>query len=211
MDEDTPPFGLTFGNIPLWNLREEFDEMRAFVHSPEASQALRPGPHLKDGIHTTLMTWRGMTDDFMTLLLQRSILGVESYLPGALWYISNFIGVDTPELVAKLRVPSKFGAKSIVSNTYHRMPAAVHEELSLKHLDQALYEVNIAFYSEIRNPIFHGKQLNAPPISGVRAAFDHIQRLFDWIDYWHEPARALGRAQNWERHQARVTQSKIAK
>lgn len=193
MDDVMPPYGLTFCNIPLWNLRNEFDEMRTFVLSPAGQESLRPGPHLRDGIHTTIMTWRGMSDDFMTLLLQRSILGVESYLPAALGYVASFIGVATPELVAKLRVPSKFGSKSIVSNTYHRMPAAVHEELSLKHLDSTLYDINVAFYSDVRNPIFHGKQLASPPIAGIRAAFDHIQRLYDWIDYWHEPARERGR------------------
>ncbi|WP_409409227.1 hypothetical protein AAE485_00565 [Acidithiobacillus ferriphilus] len=183
-----PPFGLTFGNIPLINLRNEFRATHAFVKSHDAEDCLKPPVR---PIQTSLLIWGGMPDDFMTLILQRSILGVEAYLPGALFYASAALGVASKELMVKIRNPSMFGAKLMVANVYHRMPASVHEELSLKHLDQELYERSISFYREIRNPIFHGKQLSSPGIEGLRAAFSHIAQLYEWIDYWHDPKKVL--------------------
>jgi len=177
---------LSFGNIPLINLRNEFKAMQTFVKSPEAEACLKPPIR---PIQTSLLIWGGMPDDFMTLILQRSILGVEAYLPGALFHASAALGVASKELMAKIRNPSTFGSKSVVANVYHRMPASVHDELSLKHLDQELYEKTVAFYREIRNPIFHGKQLSSPEIEGLRMAFSHIAQLYEWIDYWHDPKK----------------------
>lgn len=184
----TPPFGLAFGNIPLINLRDEFKATHDFVKSPEAESCLKPPIR---PIQTPLFIWGGMPDDFMTLILQRSILGVEAYLPGALLHVSDALGVASKELVAKIRNPSTFGSKLMVANVYDRMPASVHEELSLKHLDQGLYERTVSFYREIRNPIFHGKQLSSPGIEGLRAAFAHIAQLYEWIDYWHDPKKVF--------------------
>jgi hypothetical protein len=123
--------------------------------------------------------------------MQRSILGVEAYLPGALFHASAVLGVATSELMAKLRAPSSFGSKSYVANVYHRMPAAVHPELSLKHLDQALFEHTVLFYQKVRNPLFHGKQFHKPKIEELRRAFQHIGELYQWIDYWHDPKKVF--------------------
>lgn len=183
-----PPFGLAFGNIPLINLRDEFKATHDFVKSPEAESCLKPPVR---PIQTSLFIWGGMPEDFMTLTLQRSILGVEAYLPGALFFVSGTLGVASNELMAKIRNPSSFGSKLMAANIYHRMPMSVHEELSLKHLDQKLYERTVSFYREIRNPIFHGKQLTNPGIEGLRAAFAHIAHLYEWIDYWHDPRKVF--------------------
>lgn len=181
---DLAGFELKFANIPKINLRVEFDRTYDFVNSEEAERALRPP---LTPIQTSVMTWHGMPADLFTLLLQRSILGVESYLSSALWYASHVLGVATSELAAKLRNPSAFGAKLLVSNIYHRMPEAVHPELSLRYQDQDLYERNLLFYKQVRNPIFHGKQLDSPNTEGLREAFGHLSQIFGWIDHWHPP------------------------
>ncbi len=64
-------------------------------------------------------------------------------------------------------------------------------ELSLRHLDQDLYELNARFYGEVRNPIFHGQQLTRVTILGMRAALLHIARLYEWIDCWCNPEDLL--------------------
>jgi hypothetical protein len=179
-----PAFDLTFSNIPSINLRLEFDRAHEFVNSPVAERGLKPpiAP-----IEAAVMTWHGMPEDLFTLLLQRSILGLESYLSSALWHTSAVLGIATPGLTAKLRNPSAFGAKLFVANIYDRMPAAVHPELSLRYQDQGLYQKTVAFYREVRNPIFHGKQLSSPKIEAVRDAFAHLSDVFGWIDHWHPP------------------------
>ena len=166
------------------NLRIEFNATYAFIHSLEAETALQPP--LK-AIRTKLMIWGGMPEDLFTLLLQRSVLGIEAYLPGALMESAAKIGNLDAVLVARLRNPFSFGSKSAVANIYHRMPSAVHEELSLKHLNEDLYGRNATFYQRVRNPIFHGQQLATPKIEAIRTAFAHLAELYEWIDYWYEP------------------------
>lgn len=184
----TEPFALKFKNIPLINLRMEFNNTYVFLHSAEAEECLKSPIN---PIRTSLMIWGGMPEDFMTLSLQRAILGIEAYLPGALMHTSTILGNVSKELFTKLGNPFSFGSKSAVATIYHRMPSAVHPELSLKHLDQELYDRNVVFYSAIRNPIFHGQQMDQPNISSIRQAFLHIARLYGWIDYWYNPKKLI--------------------
>jgi hypothetical protein len=182
----TEAFTLKFGNIPIINLRMEFNKTYAFLHSPEAEDCLKPPLR---PIKVSPLIWYGMPEDLMTLLLQRAILGVEAYLPGALIHASSILGILSEKLYVKLRNPFSFGSRSAVANIYHRMPSAVHPELSLKNLDQELYERNVAFYRVVRNPIFHGQQLNHPEISSIREVFLHIAFLYEWIDHWYNPEK----------------------
>lgn len=177
-------FGLRFSNIPTVNLRMEFNRTYAFVFSEKAAEALKPPI---EAVVAPMFVWCGMPEDMFTLMLQRAILGVEAYLPAALKYVSAQLNVISKELIATLDDPFSLGGKSAAANIYHRMPAAVHHELSLKHLDQELYERTIRFYRLVRNPLFHGQQLHDTDIHAVRRAFDHVARLYEWIDYWHNP------------------------
>jgi hypothetical protein len=186
--EQPPQFLLKFENIPLINLRMEFNSTYAFIHSQEADTCLKPP--IKP-VQAPMFIWGGMPDDLMTLLLQRAIVGVEAYLPGALIHTSAILGSLTSTLSAKLQNPFAFGARSAVVNIYHRAPAAVHPELSLRHLDQDLYERNAQFYRLVRNPIFHGNQIRDAHISHVRGAFDHVAQLYEWIDYWYNPEKLV--------------------
>ncbi len=177
-------FGLKFSNIPTINLRMEFNSTYTYVFSEAAAAALKPPIQ---AVETPMLIWLGMPDDLMTLLLQRAILGVEAYLPAALKYASAQLGVISKELFAKLDDPFSLGGRTAVSNIYHRMPSAVHTELSLQYLDQELFEKTIRFYKLVRNPLFHGQQLHDTGIEALRLAFEHIARLYEWIDYWHNP------------------------
>ena len=177
-------FGLQFSNIPTMNLRFEFNQTYAFVFSQSAEQALQSPIQ---PVKAPMFIWCGMPDDLFTLMLQRAVLGVEAYLPSALKFAAAQLGNQSTELFEKLNNPFSLGAASSVTNIYHRMPAAVHPELSLKHLDEELYEHTQKFYKYIRNPLFHGSQLHNTDIIALRRSFDHVAKLYEWIDYWHNP------------------------
>jgi len=181
-------FALKLENIPLINLRMEFNRTYAFIHSQEAETYLKSPIN---PIRVSMFIWGGMPDDLMTLLLQRSIVGVEAYLPSALIHTSAILGNLSSTLSAKLRNPFEFGARSAVENIYHRAPAAVHPKLSLRYIDQDLYERNVQFYRFVRNPIFHGNQIHGADIVHVRSAFDHIAQIYEWIDYWYNPEELI--------------------
>ncbi len=182
-----PPYGIKFGNIPSINLRLEFDQTLEFVNSEAFSEGLKKSFTL---IEAPLFYWKGHSNDLVTLLLQRAILGVESYLPSALWNVHNIIKHPDHDLIAKLKNPASFGAKSMATNIYHRMPEAIHPELSLKYLDPEIYENTLKLYSKVRNPIFHGKQVSDPSASQVKQCFEQIRLIYSWIDHWYNPDRA---------------------
>lgn len=80
-------FALKFGNIPLINLRIEFNRTYLFIRSQEAETCLKPPI---EPIRAPMFVWGGMPDDLMTLLLQRAILGVEaSYYEKALDLVAH--------------------------------------------------------------------------------------------------------------------------
>lgn len=177
-------FGLNFSNIPTMNLREEFNQTYTFVFSEEAIRALKPPI---EAIETPLFTWFGMPDEMFTLLLQRAILGVEAYLPFALKFKAAQIGTATEELFAKLDNPFSFGDRRAVTNIYHLMPAEIHSDLSLQHVDKALYERTQRFYSQVRNPLFHGCELQNTDVGAMRRVFDHVAKVYEWVDGWYDP------------------------
>ena len=179
-------FPSSFSNIPLINLREEFKATRALLDSPEVESWFTP-PWQHGPIQAPQLVWYGNPEDLVGLLLQRSIVGLEAYLPGALEHEAARRNVSSQELTSKLNKPSSMGSKSSVANLFHRLPLLVDTALSLRHHDQALYERTVTFYKKVRNPLFHGKELRDPKVEEIRFAFDHIGALYRWIDGWHDP------------------------
>ncbi|MEP1216689.1 MAG: hypothetical protein ABJM11_16665 [Marinobacter sp.] len=189
----TEMYGLTFSNIPILNLRREFNRFFEFLHSSRGEEAFKPPIQ---PIESPYMVWLGMPDDFATLLLQRALLGIESYLPFALMITAGKLGTFTNEFSHKLRNPFSFGARNLAINLYDRAPAAVHPELSLAHLDQSLFQKTLELYKEVRNPIFHGKQISRVEIGSLREVYNHVARLYEWVDIWHDPGSVMEGAEH---------------
>jgi len=184
MTTDTPLFGLKLSNIPLLNLRMEFNQHYALIHDREFDShfkgAIRP-------IKSPYFLWLAMPSDFLTLLLQRAILGIESYIAGAVYMGAGERGKLTPEVAKKLNNPFSLGARSAVDNVYDRLPRIASPEFSLKAMNKPLWESNRLFYTKIRNPLFHGKQIDKPNPEAVRLAFCHLAQLYEWVDAWYPP------------------------
>jgi hypothetical protein len=43
------------------------------------------------------------------------------------------------------------------------------------------------FYEQVRNPVFHGYQIDGESVQYFPPAFRHIGDIYDWIDAWHDP------------------------
>ena len=86
-----------------------------------------------------------------------------------------------------LENPYKLGGRGTVDNYYHRLPSQLCKDFSLKIYDKPLWDKNINFYRQIRNPIFHGKEIESKSIDGLLQAYIHIQELYNWVDSWHNP------------------------
>ena len=133
------------------------------------------------------MDWGGNKDTLLTILLQRAIAGIESYIPGAIMIEAGRRCCLEKGDSEFLKNPYKLGGRGTVENYYHRLPSQLCKEFSLKLFDNALWHRNLEFYREIRNPIFHGKEIESKRVDGIFHSYIHIQDLYNWIDSWHDP------------------------
>jgi hypothetical protein len=182
-------FGLSLHNIPLINLRSEFN-----LYSD-----LFSGEDFRDQFKTTRykeislpnMDWGGNHDTLLTMLLQRAIVGIESYIPAAIMVEAGRRGCLERGDFEFLKNPYNLGGRGTVDNYYHRLPSQLCKDFSLKVYDSILWKKNIAFYREVRNPLFHGQEIESKCVDGVYQSYMHIQDLYNWIDSWHDPNNIL--------------------
>src|SRR5450759_1597527 len=95
--------GLRLGNIPIYNLLHEFLRWNKQIHSDEFKRQFAVG--YRDPIRSPLLIWGGNPGDLLTLILQRTVLGLESYVSAAVWLELGKSGRLTPELSKVVRNP----------------------------------------------------------------------------------------------------------
>jgi hypothetical protein len=93
---DDDLFRLKLANIPLINLRMEFNFSYEYVFDERLEEALEPPV---DPIAAPMMIWEGAPEGLLTLLLQRAILGIEAYLPAAVKFATAMRGTYCEEVV----------------------------------------------------------------------------------------------------------------
>jgi len=182
MQKRSEAFGLTLDNIPIINLRNEF--ARYYNALKDDRFLSQFGGGLDRPIKTPYMIWYGMDDDLITIILQRAILGIESYLSGAV-YFELGMKSQLKNNIHLLKNPFDLGGRGTVENFYHRLPALVDEKNSLKSFSQDLFQKTVLFYKEVRNPVFHGHNISGGNIRGLRRVFDFLAEVYAWIDSWH--------------------------
>jgi hypothetical protein len=178
-------FDLNLHNIPLVNLRLEFQRYIELFEKDEFRNWFRLPP--KHAIALPGMIWRGSQDTLLTLLLQRSILGIEAYIPGAIFTEAGLRGCLEKGDCRFLSDPFVLRGRGTVDNYYHRLPSKLCRRFSLKVCNAGLWEKTKQFYKEIRNPLFHGKEVEAKSVDSVHRCFLLIQDLYGWIDSWDHP------------------------
>lgn len=184
MHKTADSFGLKLENIPLINLRNEFNNYHQLLQDKKF-RAQFDGPVRP--IKTPYLRWYKMPNDLLTLILQRAILGVEAYIPGAVLIEMGHRGLLNRNKLIFIRNPFKLGGRSTVDNYYHLLPGMLDEKCSLKVTNNSLWDQTKKFYTKIRNPIFHGYQVSNNDIDSVLRVFQHLAAIYDWIDVWHSP------------------------
>lgn len=171
-------------NIPLWNLREEFYYTKQVLCSESFAAALHRNER---PLKTPILDWHGNDSDLLSLLVQRAILGVESYTIGASWIKLNELGRMTAELNKKVRNPFSIQPRSgTASAYYHHLPALIHPELSIAVVDPDFWVELKHFYSKVRNPLFHGSHFARAEVNDAIKSFWFVEELYSWLDQWHK-------------------------
>lgn len=166
------------------NLRAEFEEYLRLFKSEDFRQQLLNCSNVPVSIPN--ITWRGLPNDLLTLMLQRSISGLESYLCAAVEYELQVRGKLTAELKERLENPFSFNSKAAVA-LFEKMPELIDPQLKLSRANKGLYDAVESFYKKVRNPLFHGNQIkySSENFDRVESAFQLIADVYDWIDSWY--------------------------
>ncbi len=175
---------IKMNNIPVMNLRSEFEDYLCLFKNEEFRKSVfncRLEP-----VKLPNLSWHGLPHDLLTLMLQRSIVGLECYLCAAVHYELSRRGALSGELAEKLDNPFSLSRKTVVA-LYEKLPGLVDNSFKLSSHNQSLYASVDAFYKSVRNPIFHGNQVafSGENYDRVVSAFDLIASVYDWIDSWY--------------------------
>ncbi len=146
-------------NIPLISHLQECAEIERLIHLDEfCSQSTKKR---RDQPITALsFDWYGRSLDLITLLLQRTILGTEAFISGVVLQEIVVRQLVTPKTREFVKNPFVLKGRGTADNFYNKLPAQIDSQLALEISDPALWSDVKEFYREVRNPLFHGYQLN---------------------------------------------------
>lgn len=180
--------GVELSNIPHVNLRRQFQRYHALFDDPQFLSGWRSWRG-GDSIETPFFSWYGFPHEMYTLVIQQSVLGLESYVPGAAYFQAGMSGKLTPELAKLIRDPFAIPGRASTARRYYVMvPALLSENLSLDKARPELWPVVSMLYREIRNPLFHGRQILSDNPEPIRPVLQLIADVYTWVDSWHNPA-----------------------
>lgn len=174
-------FGLEMSNIPLINLRNEFNVHFEMLATPAFRERFSGRVN---AIQTPWLIWSGMPNAFLSLAIQRAINGAESYISGMTLAEAGRRSLLNQCILAALRNPARLG-HGIADSYYNKLPGLIEHNLALQTADPKLWQSTQLLYREVRNPLFHGYEVSGS--DGAVAAlkiFEHLAYIYDWIDTW---------------------------
>ncbi len=191
MPKRSVDFNISFSNVPLLNLRFEFNAHHDLLADVRFRSLFDPGAIIQP-LRTPFMVWGGMPGAFLTLLLQRAFSGIEAYVVGAAHISASGLDSDSLRKVsAKLADPFSLDGRGVVENYFHLVPSLVDSSFSLKHHSADLWRRTKRLYADVRNPLFHGYEVVAECVGGVFNVFDHLADQYRWIDSWCDPESVM--------------------
>ncbi len=171
-------------NLPVINLRREFEEYRVIFNGNEFEEIISLS-HINP-VRISNITWHGLPNELMTLIVQRSILGLESYISAAVVHELQSRGLE--ERLKNPAIDNPFSLnKSAVVALYEKLPGLIGDDFKLSSHDNKLFLEVKNFYKSVRNPIFHGKQLSLSGSYYLEAvkSLSLISKIYSWVDTWY--------------------------
>lgn len=170
-------------NIPVINLRQEFECHLALFRTGSFKDAVYNCKNIP--VELSSFSWNGAPDQLLTFMLQRAILGLESYICAAVSYEAPIRLGASHESIEKVERPYCLG-KNVFSIFYKNLPGLMGQEFQLSAYSQDTFSALKELYRSVRNPIFHGHQVScrAGAYEGVVEAFELLSSVYSWIDGW---------------------------
>lgn len=177
---------IKLSNIPSHNLRVRFYNHYHMVKSNDFAEGVR---NWKSGrsIETDSLSWHSWPDELFTFLTQTSLIGLESYVSTAVYFelgAQQRLAENIDFIKDPFSIP---GEKGTAAKYYRLMPGLYSESITLPNCNPELWLELKKFYKDIRNPLFHGKQLDTSDPDDLVKIFELLADVYEWIDGWHNP------------------------
>jgi hypothetical protein len=173
-------FGLALANIPIIHIQEEFVTHKALLADDDFRKQLS---NMRTPVETPYLIWKGLPKDLLTYFLQRAVLGVEACVSAAARWEATARDLFTDELAQRMENPFRLGSGA-ADGLYNGLPRLLDREYALERCDYRLWATTRQFYHEIRNPLFHGCQLDHPEVEQVSEAFALLDSVQAWVETW---------------------------
>ena len=173
-------FGVQIANIPIINVQRELAFYRALLRDEEFLAKLGK---VGEPIDIGHLEWRDLPKNLLTYMVQRGILAVEATVDAAVDYQAAFEKRHDAAFAAKRAVVWN-GGGSAANTYYNKLPGFLNPRYMLCNSDRDLWATTKRFYSEIRNPLFHGYQLSQPRPTSVLEILDYLGTMMQWIETW---------------------------
>lgn len=172
--------------IPIINLRLEVSNYMGLFNNDEFCSQFNRVRKKNDSINTIYESWYGRSELLLTQILRQSILNIESAVCSCVYFLSAFKGMQNERIIEAVKNPFTLGGRSTAINVYDRLPALIDENFKLSIMNYELWLETKDFYQEIRNPLFHGKELTENNPKNVQFILEFILKLFKWLDTWFD-------------------------
>ena len=182
--------GISLTNIPLVNLRIEFRHIYQFWMNVEKDSVTSSNRIVS--LNTGLMNITAGSFGLITASLQRCLLGLEVYVQHAAKhsYIERHPGgkYDWKSFPKAHQIK---GEKRLAAQLFKDIPKLVCEDFSLVSMDNQLYRWLLDFYANVRNPIFHGREIQGIEADALHKIGRNLAGTYKWIDSWYDPHQAF--------------------
>ena len=185
-------FGIRLGNIPLLNLRLDFNCLLALFRSEHFRSQFRGHRGKPIPIETHFFTWYGRPEALLTYLVRDSIVALECAVSGAVYCEAIARGKFDKRILEAIKNPFKLQGKGTADLVFNVLPSLIDSTFSLEKRDPEKWERSRLFYTDVRNPLFHSYEIaNAEP-EPVWKIFEFIWTLFQWLNSWHNIKTGMG-------------------
>lgn len=188
MPTRTNSFGLSLTNVPIVNLRLDFNLLVGMFRNEAFRRQFKGLSRVIDEIRTPQFTWYGRPALILTHLLREAIVGIESAVCTAVLFEAQDRDLPRHQYLSAVSDPLSLGG-STANCVYNKLPEIINPGYPLRLRNEALWLRVRTFYNEVRNSLFHAYEISDSDPDPVWQCLEMLREVHEWLNSWHPIGR----------------------
>lgn len=193
---DTEHFDLKLANLPLHNLRFDFNALLALFRSERFRKQFKGHRGKQIPIRTHYFTWDGRREALLSHLLREAIISVECAVSGAV-FVEGLERGEGREVRDATINPHSLKGQGTADCVYNKLPSLVEPKWAMKVSDPELWERTRSFYTKVRNPLLHAYEVQGHDPEPTWKCLEFLWEVFQWLNGWHPIERLAAGPIRW--------------